>query len=76
MATGNSKKDKVAGAADKGLKVTARPATFRRAGYTFTADARVIPLSELSEEQLALIEADPNLVSQRVDIEQTADESK
>jgi hypothetical protein len=29
----------------------------------------VVPLSELTEEQIALIEGDTNLVSQRVDIE-------
>lgn len=69
-------KDKAAGAANKGLKVTARPASFRRAGHTFTAEARVIPLSELTEEQVDLIEKDPNLVSQRVDIEAPKDDKK
>jgi hypothetical protein len=67
MATVNKKK--AAGAATEGLKVTSRPPTFRRAGYAFSAEPRVIPLSELSEEQLALIEADTSLVSQRVAIE-------
>lgn len=69
-------KDKAAGAANKGLKVTSRPASFRRAGHTFTAEARVIPLSELTEEQVDLIEKDPNLVSQRVDIEVPKDDKK
>ncbi len=69
-------KDKAAGAANKGLKVTSRPASFRRAGHTFTAEARVIPLSELTEEQVELIEKDPNLVSQRVDIEVPKDDKK
>ena len=64
---------KPAGAATQGLKVTARPASFRRAGYTFTGEARVIPLSDLNEEQVALIEGDANLVSQRVDIEAPAE---
>ena len=67
MATAK-KNQKPAGEATKGIKVTARPAIFRRAGYTFTAEATVIPLDELSEEQLAQIESEPNLVSQRVDI--------
>ena len=52
MATAK-KNQKPAGEATKGIKVTARPAIFRRAGYTFTAEATVIPLDELSEEQLA-----------------------
>lgn len=68
-----TKQTKAAGAADKGLKVTARPASFRRAGYTFTAEARVIPLSELTDEQVSQIEGDPYLVSQRVDIEVPAE---
>ena len=75
MATGNSQKNKAvakAGTADKGLKVTSRPATFRRAGHTFSSEARTIPLSELTDEQVELIESDPNLVSQRVDIEVAA----
>jgi hypothetical protein len=67
MATGKNAKN--VGPADKGLKVTARPSSFRRAGFTFTSEARVVPLSELTEEQIALIEGDTNLVSQRVDIE-------
>lgn len=70
MATAPKKKS--AGAADKGLKVTSRPASFRRGGYTFSGEARVIPLSELTEEQAAAIVEDPNLVTQLVDIELTA----
>lgn len=52
----------------KGLKVTSRPATFRRAGFSFSGEARVIPLAELTEEQVELIKTDPNLVSQEVDL--------
>lgn len=74
MATDN--KGKAVGAANKGLKVTARPATFRRAGYAFSAEAVVIPLSDLTEGQVAQIEGDPNLVSQRVDIEVAAEPKK
>ncbi|MFM9902142.1 MAG: hypothetical protein ACKVOT_14115 [Polaromonas sp.] len=62
-------KSKAAGAADKGLKVTARPPSFRRAGYSFTAEPRVIPLSELSQEQVDQITGDPSLVSHVVEIE-------
>lgn len=67
MAT--AKKPKAAGPADKGLKVTSRPASFRRGGYTFTGEAQVIPLSDLTEEQVEQITGDTNLVSQLVDIE-------
>lgn len=66
MAT--AKKPTAAGPADKGLKVTSRPASFRRGGYTFTGDAQVIPLSGMTQEQVDQIESDTNLVSQRVDI--------
>ena len=66
---GTPQKKKAAGAATEGLKVTSRPASFRRAGHTFSSEARVIPLSELSEEQVEQIESDPNLVAQRVAIE-------
>ena len=72
MAT--AKKSKQAGSADKGLKVTARPASFRRGGFTFTGEARVIALSELTEEQMDQITSDPNLVCQTVDIEPAAQE--
>lgn len=61
-------KAKAAGTANKGLKVTARPASFRRGGFTFTGEARVIPLSELTAAQVEQITSDPNLVSQLVDI--------
>lgn len=71
MATQKAKA-KAAGAATEGLKVTSRPATFRRGGYTFSAEARVIPLSELTEEQVEQIEGDANLVCQRVTIEEPA----
>lgn len=72
MATAK-KNQKPAGDANKGIKVISRPSTFRRAGYTFTAEPTVIPLSDLSDEQLEQIESEPNLVSQRVDIELPAE---
>lgn len=70
MATKNQAK--AAGPVTKGLKVTSRPAIFRRGGHTFTGEPKTIPLSELSEEQAAAIVEDPNLVSQLVDIEEPA----
>lgn len=62
-------KNKAAGGSDKGVKVTSRPASFRRAGYTFSSEARVIALSELSEEQLEQITNETMLVAQLVDID-------
>ncbi len=67
-----AKKDKAAGAATEGLRVVSRPATFRRAGYNFSAEPRVLPLSELTEEQVTLIEGETNLVATRVKIEPEA----
>lgn len=67
MAT--KKQGKAAGPATRGLKVTSRPESFRRGGYTFTSEARTIPLDELSEEQVEQITGDKNLVVQEVDIE-------
>ncbi len=55
-------------AAELGLKVTARPPSFRRGGYTFTGEAKTIPLRDLSPEQVSAIENDPNLVCHRVAI--------
>ncbi len=66
MAT--AKQTKAAGAVDKGLKVTSRPDTFRRGGFSFTAEARVIALSDMTPEQYEQIVAEPMLVSQVVDM--------
>jgi hypothetical protein len=75
MATAK-KESKAAGPADKGLKVVSRPASFRRGGQTFTAEARIVPLSDLTEEQAAQIVEDPNLVVQLVDIPPPAETKK
>lgn len=72
MATSNKNQGRAAGPATKGLKVTARPASFRRAGHTFSGEAKTIPLSELTEQQVEQIKADPNLVWQEVDVEEPA----
>lgn len=69
-------KDKPAGPATKGARIVSRPPTFRRAGLVFTAEARVIPLSELTENQLEQLANEPNLVVTQVDIEQPKDEKK
>lgn len=71
MATANPKntpKAKAAGPSTKGLQVIARPAQFRRAGFAFSAEPTVIPLSELSEDQLELLRNEPQLVCTEVDI--------
>lgn len=72
MATAKSK-TKAAGPATKGLRIVARPPTFRRAGYTFTAEAQTIPLSDLSAEQVELLQGEVNLVVSEVDIPAPAD---
>lgn len=74
MAT--AKQPKAAGPETKGMKVTARPASFRRAGYTFGSEPRVIALSDLTQEQVEQLEADTNLVCQRVDIEPPEQDKK
>lgn len=66
-------KTKAAGPATKGLRIVARPPTFRRAGFTFTAEAQTIPLSDLSDEQVALLQSEANLVVSEVDIPAPAD---
>lgn len=71
MATKNQ--SRAAGPATRGLKVTARPASFRRGGHTFSGEAKTIALSELSAEQVEQITTDPNLVVQEVDIEPPAE---
>lgn len=71
MATANPKtaaKAKAAGPSTKGIQVIARPATFRRAGYAFSAEPTVIPLSDLTDDQLELLRNEPQLVCQDVDI--------
>jgi hypothetical protein len=74
MATAKTR-SKPAGPATKGLKVTARPASFRRGGHTFSGEPKTIPLSELSAEQVEQITTDPNLVVQEVDIEEPAEQA-
>lgn len=63
-----TQKSKAAGGADKGLKVTARADHFRRCGFAFTGEATVIPLADLTEEQVEQLKKEPLLVVQEVDI--------
>ena len=64
---------KKAGPANKGLKVTARRASFWRGGLQFGADARTVPLADLTPEQAEQIRAEGatggQLVVEEVEIE-------
>lgn len=73
MATANkaNKAAKAAGPATKGLRVATKRDGFRRAGIEFTGTT-VLPLSELSEEQVEAIKAEPMLVVDEVDVEAAA----
>lgn len=66
-------KAKPAGDASKGLKVTARADHFRRAGFAFTGEARVIPLSDLTVDQVEQLKTEPMLVVQDVEIKAEAE---
>lgn len=59
---------KAAGPATRGLQVTSRTASFWRAGIQFTGEPRVVPLSELTDEQVEAITSEPMLVVHEVDI--------
>ena len=56
----------------KALSVVSVNEGFRRAGYSFGRKAVIIPLSELSKEQVALIKGESMLVVSEVDIEGVA----
>lgn len=71
-----SAKTKAAGPATKGLRVVARREVFRRAGRVFTAEATTIPLSELSDDDVDALKAEPQLVVSEVDIEPAAQDKK
>lgn len=64
-----TKKQAAAGPADKGLRVVARPQNgFRRAGFHFNAEGSTLALSELTDEQVEQLRAEPQLVVVDVDI--------
>lgn len=68
MATKPTKKTP-AGPADKGLLIVARPqAGFRRIGRHFGPDGETIPLSDLTEDEVATLKAEAQLVVVEVDI--------
>jgi hypothetical protein len=63
-------KIKAAGPATKGLRITSRSEKgFRRCGRAFGPDGTVVPLSELTEEEVDTLKAERQLVVVEVDIE-------
>jgi hypothetical protein len=68
MATAKTKST-AAGPATKGLKVVSAVEGFRRGGRAFGREATVVPLSELTNEQLDAIKGEPSLAVVEVDIE-------
>ncbi|QPC44627.1 hypothetical protein HW532_19115 [Kaustia mangrovi] len=63
--TAGSAKGNEAGAGTDVLEVTARQDRRRRAGFAFGRAAVRIPLGDLKADQIAAIEADPQLVATR-----------
>lgn len=59
---------KAAGPADKGLRIVARKDVFRRCGRAFGAEPIEIALTNLTEDEVAILEAETQLVVTRVDI--------
>jgi hypothetical protein len=57
-----------AGPADRGLQIVSRPASFWRCGRQFSAEPTVIALSELSEDEVATLKAEPMLAVAEVAI--------
>lgn len=62
-----------AGPATKGLKVASAVEGFRRAGRAWGREPQVVPLSELTADQVEALKAEPNLVVVDVDIEPAAE---
>lgn len=71
-----AKQAKPTGAATEAIKVVPKRAGFRRAGFAFPEEGKIIPLSELSEEQLAQLEGEPMLVTTRVQLAAAAGEAE
>jgi hypothetical protein len=69
-------KKKPAGDASKSLKVVARPAKFRRCGREFGAEPTLIALSELSEEEVEILQTEKMLVCELVDTPKAEPEKK
>jgi hypothetical protein len=58
---------KPAGDAGQSVKVTSRPASFRRCGYAFSAEPTLIALDQITEEQLETLQDESMLVTEIVD---------
>jgi len=65
MATNDKKPG---GPAGKGLKVVPKREGWRRAGYAFTGEGRVIPYEELTTGQVEQLKGDSQLVVTEVDL--------
>ena len=59
---------KAAGPADKGLRIVSRKDAFRRCGRAFGVEPVVIALADLSDEEVDLLKAEPQLLVAEVDI--------
>lgn len=62
-----------AGPANVGLQVVSSREGFRRAGYAFGREPRVIPLAELTAEQVEAIKDEPMLAAVEVEIPPSAE---
>ncbi len=52
----------------RALKIKAKKPGFRRAGFSFDdAAERIIPLSDLTQEQIDALKAEPNLLVSEID---------
>lgn len=68
MAT-QAKTAKAAGPATKGLRIVSKRDGFRRVGRAFDGTPAVIPLSELTADQVEQLTTEPMLVVTEVDVE-------
>lgn len=66
MATSNKKS--TAGAATRGLKVTAKRESFWRGGIQFGFEPKTVAFSDITPEQKEAIEDEPMLIVQEVDL--------
>ena len=72
MATASKKKAQAAGKATEGLEVISRVEGFRRGGRAWSTAVTVVSLANLSVEELEAIEAEPQLITHRVDMPEAA----
>lgn len=71
MATAKNQRA-AAGPATRGLRVTTRREGFRRAGREWNGTT-VVPLNELTEDQVEAIKAESMFIVDEVDVEKTKD---